>query len=85
VEPLVSKQWFVTMKPLAEKALQAVQDGEICIIPNRFEKVIELFPNSGDFFSLSGKITLYSYEHQQYNWSFTIFLFLFDGWWAVDI
>ncbi|CAM6010330.1 unnamed protein product [Sphagnum balticum] len=41
VEPLVSKQWFVTMKPLAEKALQAVQDGEICIIPNRFEKIYD--------------------------------------------
>lgn len=82
---MVSKQWFVTMKPLAEKALQAVQDGEICIIPNRFEKVIELFPNSGDFFSLGGKITLYSYEHQQYNWSFTSSCYFFCGWLAVDI
>lgn len=38
VEPLVSKQWFVTMKPLADKALQAVEDGELSIIPDRFEK-----------------------------------------------
>jgi hypothetical protein len=43
------------MKPMAEKALQAVQDGEICIIPNRFEKVIKLFPNSGDFFLWVGR------------------------------
>lgn len=39
VEPLVSKQWFVTMAPLANKALQAVEDGDLRIIPDRFEKV----------------------------------------------
>ncbi|RVW23832.1 Valine--tRNA ligase, chloroplastic/mitochondrial 2 [Vitis vinifera] len=31
IEPLVSKQWFVTMEPLAEKALQAVERGELTI------------------------------------------------------
>ncbi|KAJ7971954.1 Valine--tRNA ligase [Quillaja saponaria] len=39
IEPLVSKQWFVTMEPLAEKALQAVENGELTIIPERFEKI----------------------------------------------
>ncbi|RYR04306.1 hypothetical protein Ahy_B06g083982 isoform C [Arachis hypogaea] len=39
IEPLVSKQWFVTMEPLAEKALQAVEKGELKIIPERFEKI----------------------------------------------
>ncbi len=39
IEPLVSKQWFVKMKPLAEKGLQAVADGWIRIIPERFVKV----------------------------------------------
>ena len=29
VEPRVSKQWFVKMEPLAEPAIEAVQDGEI--------------------------------------------------------
>ncbi|CAM8976538.1 unnamed protein product [Rhodiola kirilowii] len=38
IEPLVSKQWFVTMEPLAEKALDAVKKGELTIIPERFEK-----------------------------------------------
>eukprot|EP00262_Sarcandra_glabra_P017779 TRINITY_DN619_c0_g2_i1.p1 TRINITY_DN619_c0_g2~~TRINITY_DN619_c0_g2_i1.p1 ORF type:complete len:683 (-),score=129.79 TRINITY_DN619_c0_g2_i1:206-2254(-) len=38
IEPLVSKQWFVTMEPLAEKALQAVDQGKLTIIPERFEK-----------------------------------------------
>ncbi|KAL7114481.1 hypothetical protein ACP275_04G123600 [Erythranthe tilingii] len=39
IEPLVSKQWFVTMEPLAEKALQAVEKGELTIMPERFEKI----------------------------------------------
>ncbi|KAM7280463.1 hypothetical protein ACFE04_007597 [Oxalis oulophora] len=39
IEPLVSKQWFVTMEPLAEKALHAVEKGEITIMPDRFEKI----------------------------------------------
>ena len=39
VEPRISTQWFARMKPLAEPALQAVRDGRIRIIPERFEKV----------------------------------------------
>ncbi len=39
VEPLVSKQWFVRMQPLAEPALKAVTDGQIQIVPERFQKV----------------------------------------------
>jgi len=39
IEPIPSKQWFVKMKPLAEKAKKAVESGEIKIMPKRFEKV----------------------------------------------
>lgn len=39
VEPMVSTQWFVKMKPLAETGLEAVADGRIKIIPERFTKV----------------------------------------------
>ena len=38
VEPLISKQWFVAIKPLAEAALQAVQDGRTKLIPANWEK-----------------------------------------------
>jgi valyl-tRNA synthetase len=38
-EPLISKQWFVKTKPLAEKAIKAVKRGQIKIVPKRFEKV----------------------------------------------
>ena len=39
VEPLVSKQWFVEMKPLAKPAIEAVKNKEIAMIPERDEKV----------------------------------------------
>jgi len=39
VEPLISTQWFVKVKPLAEPAIEAVRDGRIHIVPERFEKV----------------------------------------------
>lgn len=39
VEPRISNQWFVKMKPLAEKALEVVKDGKIEIRPKRWEKV----------------------------------------------
>ncbi|MFN7160882.1 MAG: valine--tRNA ligase [Candidatus Gracilibacteria bacterium] len=38
VEPLISKQWFVRTKPMAEKALAAVKKGKTDFIPDRFEK-----------------------------------------------
>ncbi len=39
VEPLVSKQWFVNMKPLAEKAIAAVEDGRTTIEPEQSRTV----------------------------------------------
>ncbi len=38
VEPMVSKQWFVKMKPLAEPALKAVEEGEVRFHPHRWVK-----------------------------------------------
>ncbi len=38
VEPVVSKQWFVKMEPLAKAAIAAVENGEIRFIPERFSK-----------------------------------------------
>jgi valyl-tRNA synthetase len=39
IEPLISKQWFVKMKPLAEPAMQAALSGQIKFIPERFTKI----------------------------------------------
>ncbi|MTV48064.1 valine--tRNA ligase [Heliobacillus mobilis] len=39
VEPMVSPQWFVRMKPLAEPAMEVVKDGRMTFIPERFTKI----------------------------------------------
>lgn len=39
IEPLMSKQWYVRIQPLADKALAAVRSGSIKIVPERYEKV----------------------------------------------
>jgi len=38
IEPMVSKQWFVRMEPLAGPAIEAVEKGDITFVPERFTK-----------------------------------------------
>jgi len=38
VEPIISAQWFVSMKTLAEEAIRSVNDGETVFVPERFTK-----------------------------------------------
>ena len=38
IEPMVSKQWFVRMEPLAKPAIEAVERGETVFVPERFTK-----------------------------------------------
>ncbi len=38
IEPLLSTQWFVKMEPLAKPAIEAVKNGTIKFIPERWEK-----------------------------------------------
>ena len=39
VEPLVSKQWFVKMKSLAQPAIRAVEEGRVEFVPERWSKI----------------------------------------------
>ncbi|MFS8493231.1 MAG: valine--tRNA ligase [Limnochorda sp.] len=39
VEPLVSRQWFVRMKPLAEPAIRAVEEGRVRFVPEHFTRM----------------------------------------------
>jgi len=41
VEPLISRQWFVKMKPLAEPALEAVKDEKTRFVPPRFTRIYQ--------------------------------------------
>ncbi|MBI2596433.1 valine--tRNA ligase [Candidatus Daviesbacteria bacterium] len=38
IEPLISEEWFVKMKPLAQKALKNI--GKICFLPKNYHKII---------------------------------------------
>mgnify|MGYP005928435563 CR=1 FL=1 len=38
IEPMVSKQWFVKMEPLAKPAIESVEKGDIKFVPERFTK-----------------------------------------------
>jgi len=39
VEPLISTQWFVRMKTLAERAIEVVRDGRVRFVPERWSKL----------------------------------------------
>ncbi len=39
IEPQISPQWFVKMKPLAERAIAAVEAGKIAFIPDNYRKI----------------------------------------------
>ena len=39
LEPMISKQWFVKVKPLAKRALKAIRDKEVKIVSPRYEKI----------------------------------------------
>lgn len=39
IEPYLSEQWFVKMKPLAERPIEAVEKGELVFIPERWTKI----------------------------------------------
>ncbi|MDD2238083.1 MAG: valine--tRNA ligase, partial [Kiritimatiellae bacterium] len=50
VEPRLSPQWFVKMKPLARPAIEAVKDGRIRFVPERWTKVyLEWMENIRDW------------------------------------
>ncbi len=39
IEPYLTDQWYVNVKPLAERALQAVRDGQTRFVPENYEKI----------------------------------------------
>jgi valyl-tRNA synthetase len=50
VEPYLSLQWFVKMKPLADKGIKVVNEGKTVFVPNRWTKVyLEWMTNIKDW------------------------------------
>ncbi len=46
IEPQIKSQWFVKMKPLADKALEKIKNKEIVFIPDHYEKIITHWLNN---------------------------------------
>ncbi len=46
IEPMLSEQWFVRMRPLAEKALAAWESGDVVFYPKRWEKTYAAWLNN---------------------------------------
>ena len=43
VEPVISKQWYVNVEPLAKKALEALKNGEVKVVPEGQQRALEFF------------------------------------------
>ena len=57
VEPYLSKQWFVKMKPLAQRALDNQQtDNKVNFVPERFEKIFENWMNGIEDWCISRQL-----------------------------
>ncbi len=56
IEPMISTQWFVRIKPQAEKALMAVKNGDIRIVPDYFEKVYDNWLENIDDWCISRQL-----------------------------
>ncbi|MGA8439373.1 MAG: valine--tRNA ligase [Candidatus Sulfotelmatobacter sp.] len=39
VEPRLSEQWFIRIQPLAQKAIEAVETGEVTIVPENYKQI----------------------------------------------
>jgi valyl-tRNA synthetase len=46
IEPQIKSQWFIKMKPLADKALESIKNKEIVFIPDHYEKIITHWLNN---------------------------------------
>ncbi len=57
VEPMLSKQWFVKMRPLADKVLEMMaNEGKIVFHPSRFEKVLVRWMKEADDWCVSRQL-----------------------------
>ncbi len=56
IEPQVLPQWFVKMKPLAEKAIEAVEAGKIAFYPDNYRKIFLYWMNNTIDWNISRQI-----------------------------
>ncbi len=56
IEPQIKDQWFVKMEPLAKKALESVDRGEVKFIPDNYEKIFRYWMNNTIDWNISRQI-----------------------------
>lgn len=56
IEPQIKDQWFVKMEPLAKKALEAVDRGEVKFIPDNYEKIFRYWMTNTIDWNISRQI-----------------------------
>jgi valyl-tRNA synthetase len=56
IEPQVKDQWFVTMKPLADAALKAIEAGEITFYPEHYKKIMDHWLTNIEDWNISRQI-----------------------------
>ena len=43
IQPIISNQWFINMNPLAKKAIEALDNGDVKVIPDGQGKSLRFF------------------------------------------
>ncbi len=56
IEPQVKDQWFVKMAPLAERAIEAVNRGEVRFVPENYEKIFRYWMENALDWNISRQI-----------------------------
>jgi valyl-tRNA synthetase len=56
IQPLIKEQWFLNMKPLAEKALETIENGDITFYPTGRKKILTQYLNNIHDWNLSRQI-----------------------------
>lgn len=75
IEPQVKEQWFIKMKPLAERALKVVKNGEVRVIPENYERILEHWLENIQDWNVSRQIV----------WGIPIPAWQKDGEWKIGV
>lgn len=56
IEPQIQDQWFIKMRPLADKAIEAVKSGEVKFVTEKYEKIFYHWMNNIEDWNISRQI-----------------------------
>lgn len=56
IEPQIQDQWFIKMRPLADRAIEAVKNGEVKFVTEKYEKIFYHWMNNIEDWNISRQI-----------------------------